>query len=137
MNTYIHPFLLDPATPLSHPSRSSQSTRPSFLCYTATSHQLFYARQCTYVHLSPSHLLLPPLCSQVRLLCLHLCRLQIAFPSVFSKNQQYSGLYSLENFSLPHFVFVLCICFISFSCPRWLDSFTNSMDMNLANSRRQ
>ena len=66
---------------------------------------------CQCYSLSSSHLL-PPLNSQVRPLCLHLCSLSIAFPNVFSKNQQYSGLYSLQNFSLPRFVLYLFYVFL-------------------------
>ena len=67
---------------------------------------------CQCYSLSSSHLLLPPPSSQVRPLCLHLCRLSIAFPNVFSKNQLYSGLYSLWNFSLPRFVLYLFYVFL-------------------------
>ena len=35
-----------PSLPPSHPSRSSQSTKLGSLCYTATSHYLFYIWQC-------------------------------------------------------------------------------------------
>ena len=44
---YIYLLPLEPPchTPPSHPSRSSQSTRLSSLCYAATSHYLFYTKQ--------------------------------------------------------------------------------------------
>ena len=60
----------------SHPSRLSQSTRLSSLCYTANSHWLSILHTVMYMYqyyaLNSSHLLLPLLCSQVCSLCLHL-----------------------------------------------------------------
>ena len=64
-----------PPTP-SYPSRLSESTRLSYLCYPTTSHQLsilsvvMYMFQC--YSLNSSHPLLPPLYSQVCSLSLHL-----------------------------------------------------------------
>ena len=72
---YLYPFPLGPSChPPSHPSRLSQSTRLSSLCYTAGSHQLFYTWQSIYVKPNlPVHptLLFPP-CPHVHSLCLHL-----------------------------------------------------------------
>ena len=96
----IHPF---PPIPTSHPSRSSQNTRPGFLCYT-TSYQLpilhliVYICWCYFLHSSYS---LPPwLCS------LHLC---------------------LQSFSarLINIIFLDSIYLLS-------NGITNSMDLNLS-----
>ena len=59
--TYIPSLLSLPPTylPSSHPSRSSQSTKLSFLCYIAASHYLFYTWQCISVNATfPIHLTL-------------------------------------------------------------------------------
>ena len=64
-----------PRPPTSHSSRSSQSTRLGFLCYTTAFHQLslLHMAACTCQCYFPnsSHPLLPPPCPQVR--SLHLC----------------------------------------------------------------
>ena len=60
---------LPPATP-SHPSRLSQSTRSSFLCYTAASHQLSVLHTVMYMFQCYSLNLSYPLLS---LLCLYSC----------------------------------------------------------------
>ena len=67
ISVYIHPLLsLPPILTPSQPSRLSQSTSSSSLCYTASSHQLpishmvTYLCQCYSLNLSP-----PPICPQV------------------------------------------------------------------------
>ena len=47
-----HLLSLPPTPLLSHPSRSSQSTKSSSLCCTAASHQLFYTWECIYVNVT-------------------------------------------------------------------------------------
>ena len=71
------PSLLSlPPTPSSHSSRSSQSTKLSFLCYTEVSHQLSILHMVVHIwqyhSLNLSHPLLPLLCPQVGSLCLRL-----------------------------------------------------------------
>ena len=57
---YIYPFPLEPTSTPSNPSRSSQSTKLSFLCYTAGFYQLFYILPCIYVNPKlPVHPTLP------------------------------------------------------------------------------
>ena len=77
MRTYISSLLDLPPAALPHPSRSSQSTELSSLCSTAASHWLsalhMAAHICQCYCLCSSHRLLPPLCSHVCSLCLHLC----------------------------------------------------------------
>ena len=59
-----------PRPPTSHSSRSSQSTRLGFLCYTTAFHQLsrvhLAACTCQCYFPNSSHPLLPPPCPQVR-----------------------------------------------------------------------
>ena len=67
--TYAYIYLLSlepPFHPSSHPSRSSQSTRPSSLCYTAGCHQIsifhvvVYMCACVLSHSGMSESLWPP-----------------------------------------------------------------------------
>ena len=78
-HNYIHIYwapLSLPPFPLSHPSRSSQSTRLGSLYYTTTSYQLFVVQMVVYIcqcyFLSSSYLVLPSLYPQFYSPCLHL-----------------------------------------------------------------
>ena len=100
------PSLLNPS---SHPSRLSQSTRLSSLCYTATSPKLSTLQMVTYIFqcysLNAFCPLLTPRCPQVCPLCLHLhCSFQI-------------GL-SVPLFSTPYIRINIRYLFFSF----WLTS---------------
>jgi len=70
-------WMLPPPT-TSYPSRLSQSTRLSSLCYVATSHQLSVLHMIMYLFpgysLNLSHFLLPLMCPSVCSLCLSLQR---------------------------------------------------------------
>ena len=70
---YMYPFPLEPH---SHPSRSSQNTELSSLCYAAASTTcLFYTWRCIYISTLVSGLFpppFPPLCPQVHSVRLHL-----------------------------------------------------------------
>jgi len=88
-SVYLYPLPLEPPfTPLSNPSRSSQTTRLSSLCYTETltsclSYTLVvYMCQCYF--LSSPHLLLPLLYPQVSSVHLHLHPVHLHLSCVLS-----------------------------------------------------
>ena len=78
MHTYIpisSPSWTSLPSSLSHPSRSSQSTKLISLCYAAASHQPTILHSVVYICWCHSHLAPAspsPLCPQVHSLCLHL-----------------------------------------------------------------
>ena len=77
---YIYPLPHEPpfrSAPPSHPSRSSQSTELSSLCYTRSFPEaiyFIYNSVCVYQAycLNSSQLFLPPQCPQIHSQCLHL-----------------------------------------------------------------
>ena len=73
--THTHTLpLAIPSNTSSHPSRSSQSTKLSSLCYIAACHWLFYTCECIYANaILPVRLTLPSApCSHICSLGLHL-----------------------------------------------------------------
>ena len=69
---YVYPLLLSLPSP-PQPSRSSQSTKLSSLCYTAASHQLGVYAKCYALNQSPSLLPCPHVHKSILCLLLYSC----------------------------------------------------------------
>ena len=109
--TCIPSFLnLLPIPPPSHPSRSSQSTRLSFLCYTATSHYLCVLHMVMYIFQSTLSIHPPlsfPTVSTVHSLCLCL----YSFPA-----NRFIGTIFLDSMYM-HYYTIFIFLFMTYFTP--------------------
>ena len=110
MNTYIPSFSYLPSLPSILSSRSLQSIRVSFRCYTADSHQFSVLHMVVYIHKYQSlHLPQYPLPTCVHMSILYIC---VSIPALETSS-------SVPFFQIPHnmhyywifaFIFLTSLC---------------------------